>query len=111
MSKVKAISFESLKKDLFANEEFKKAFDEINEDELSVEIHLVSQKKTTAINSYLRNLRKEAGLTAQQLAERMNISQPAVSRIERNAYKASIETLERYANACGRSVVNDLLAH
>ncbi|MFJ5472566.1 helix-turn-helix domain-containing protein, partial [Pectobacterium carotovorum] len=31
----------------------------------------------------------------------MGVSQPAVSRLERNVSSASISTLQRYAAACG----------
>lgn len=45
--------------------------------------------------------RKGAGLTSAQVAERMGIKPPTVSRMEKNATKMSYETLRRYANACG----------
>lgn len=39
-----------------------------------------------------------------EVAERMGITQPAVSKLEKNASKASVTTLERYAAACGASI-------
>ena len=45
--------------------------------------------------------RKEAGLTSAQVAERMGIKAPTISRMEKNASRMSIQTLVRYARACG----------
>ena len=45
--------------------------------------------------------RQGAGLTSAQVAERMGIKPPTISRMEKNATKMSYETLRRYANACG----------
>ncbi|EJD7605388.1 helix-turn-helix transcriptional regulator [Salmonella enterica] len=45
--------------------------------------------------------RKEAGLTSAQVAERMGIKAPTISRMEKNASRMSIDTLIRYARACG----------
>nr|WP_275985967.1 helix-turn-helix domain-containing protein [Enterobacter quasiroggenkampii] len=42
-----------------------------------------------------------AGLTRVQVAERMGVSAPTVSRIEANITRASLETLTRYALVCG----------
>lgn len=49
----------------------------------------------------LQNWRVEAGLTSAQVAERMGVKPPTVSRMEKNATKMSYETLMRYARACG----------
>ncbi|WP_413484576.1 helix-turn-helix domain-containing protein [Morganella psychrotolerans] len=45
--------------------------------------------------------RNKAGLTSAQVAERMGVKPPTVSRMEKNATKMSYETLMRYARACG----------
>lgn len=45
--------------------------------------------------------RKDAGLTSAQVAERMGIKPPTISRMEKHATKMSYETLRRYAVACG----------
>ncbi|MGC6031503.1 helix-turn-helix domain-containing protein [Enterobacter kobei] len=45
--------------------------------------------------------RVEAGLTSAEVAERMGIKPPTVSRMEKNATKMSYETLCRYARTCG----------
>ncbi|MBU9843538.1 helix-turn-helix domain-containing protein [Rahnella ecdela] len=49
----------------------------------------------------LQGWRVEAGLTSAQVAERMGIKPPTVSRMEKNATKMSYQTLLRYARACG----------
>ncbi|MCC8379537.1 helix-turn-helix transcriptional regulator [Xenorhabdus sp. PB30.3] len=53
----------------------------------------------------LAEWRKNAGLTSAQVAEKMGIKPPTVSKIEKNIVNASIDTLRRYARACG---VNDI---
>ncbi|HFF1653926.1 TPA: helix-turn-helix domain-containing protein [Providencia rettgeri] len=45
--------------------------------------------------------RCSAGLTSSQVAAQLGISPSAVSRTERHSEKATIETLARYAAACG----------
>lgn len=45
--------------------------------------------------------RTMAGLTSAQVAERMGVKPPTVSRMEKHATKMSYETLIRYAHACG----------
>ncbi|TNH45222.1 helix-turn-helix domain-containing protein [Photorhabdus luminescens] len=57
------------------------------------------------MQNMLTEWRKHAGLTSAQVAEKMGIKPPTVSKIERNIVKASIDTLSRYARACG---VNDI---
>lgn len=44
---------------------------------------------------------RKAGLTSAQVAERMGIKAPTISRMEKNASRMSIQTLVRYARACG----------
>jgi len=50
--------------------------------------------------------RKNAGLTQEQVASRMGVSQPALARIESSLgsrkHSPSIETLRKYARACGK---------
>ncbi len=55
----------------------------------------------TAIS--LAELRREAGLTQEQLAERLGMSQENVSRIER-AEDTQLSTIRRYIEALGGSL-------
>jgi predicted XRE-type DNA-binding protein len=64
----------------------------------------LAEKKEEELQALLFDLRRNAGLNSTQVAERMGITQPAVSKLERNASKASVSTLERYAAACGASI-------
>jgi transcriptional regulator with XRE-family HTH domain len=50
----------------------------------------------------LRDMRRTAGLSQRDLAERAGTSQPAVVRYERGTTTPSWQTLERLAGACGR---------
>lgn len=61
-----------------------------------------------ALASLLR-ARKEAGLTQADVAARMGVSQPVLARIESSLgsrkHSPSLATLRRYANACGKKLV------
>ncbi len=49
----------------------------------------------------VRDLRKRAGLTIRELAERSAVSQAVISKLERNQSRAELETLFRLARALG----------
>jgi DNA-binding XRE family transcriptional regulator len=57
----------------------------------------------------LLNARKMAGLTQEELADRMGTTKSAISRLEsslRNEkHSPSFATLKKYANACGKKLV------
>jgi len=46
-------------------------------------------------------VRTQAGLTKDDVAERMGISPPEITRLEDHALCANADTLQRYAQACG----------
>lgn len=60
------------------------------------------------IGVLLRQAREEAGLTQEQLAERLETQKSAISRIENHAGDIRLSTLERYATALGRSLLLEL---
>ena len=57
----------------------------------------------------LLQARKEAGLTQEDVAARMGVSQPVLARIESSLgsrrHSPSLATLRRYADACGKKLV------
>lgn len=59
--------------------------------------------------SALLKARKEAGLTQADVALRMGVSQPVLARIEsslgKRDHSPSLSTLRRYAQACGKKLV------
>ena len=61
----------------------------------------------------LLDARKTAGLTQQQLAQRMGTTKSAVSRLEASLraerHSPSFATLKKYANACGKRLVVQLV--
>jgi transcriptional regulator with XRE-family HTH domain len=49
----------------------------------------------------VREARRQAGLTQQELAERAGLSQPAIAKLERGATNPTLGTLSRCAEAAG----------
>lgn len=85
--KVQPISYKTVKETLLNDENVKAIY--------------LEEKAADEIQSLLYDMRNKAGLNISQVAEKMGVSQPAVSKLERNANKASIATILRYAQACG----------
>ena len=52
----------------------------------------------------LARRRREAGLTQQQVAERMGTTQEAISRIEAGRRLPNVPVVDRYAKAIGKSI-------
>jgi transcriptional regulator with XRE-family HTH domain len=52
----------------------------------------------------LARRRREAGLTQQQVADRMGTTQEAISRIEAGRRLPNVSFVDRYAKAIGRSI-------
>jgi DNA-binding XRE family transcriptional regulator len=59
------------------------------------------EEELDRLQQTLKNWRVEAGLTSAQVAEKMGIKPPTISRMEKNATKMSYKNLLRYAHACG----------
>lgn len=55
----------------------------------------------TIIKNNIRQLRKKAGLTQEQLAEKIGISQVHLGRLENNARSMDLEQVEKIASALG----------
>lgn len=60
------------------------------------------------IGVLLRQAREAAGLTQEELADRLNTKKSAISRIENHAGDIRLSTLERYAKALGRQLSLEL---
>lgn len=54
------------------------------------------------IGVILRQAREEAGITQEEIAERMNTKKSAISRIENHSEDIRLSTLEKYAHALGK---------
>lgn len=52
----------------------------------------------------LRKAREEAGVTQETIARRLRTKKSAISRIENHAEDIRLSTLEKYANALGRTL-------
>lgn len=60
-----------------------------------------AEERRERMQALLAEWRDHAGLTSAQVAERMGIAAATVSRLEKNIAAAKIDTLARYARACG----------
>jgi HTH-type transcriptional regulator/antitoxin HipB len=56
------------------------------------------------IGVMLKIAREEAGLTQQQLAEKLKTKKTAISRIENHAEDIKISTLKKFAQALGKTL-------
>lgn len=61
------------------------------------------------IGIMLRQAREEAGLTQEQLAERLNTKKSGISRIENHAEDIKLSTLENFAQALGKRLQLELV--
>ncbi|ENA0609411.1 helix-turn-helix transcriptional regulator [Enterobacter bugandensis] len=86
MSK-KIIDWDELRSDLLGQPDVRAAFD--------------AEERKERLREMLAQWRNQAGLTRAQVAERMGVSAPTVSRMEANITRASLDTLTRYALVCG----------
>jgi len=86
MSK-KIIDWDELKAEMLSQPDVQAAFD--------------AQERKERLRKMLAQWRHHAGLTRAQVAQRMGVSAPTVSRMETNITRASLDTLTRYALACG----------
>lgn len=84
---MKGIKHTEIRASLLSTQESKLAYEEAHhEAELTLMLQAIGEK---------------AGITRIEVAKRMGVTAPMVTRLEKNAAKASIHTLERYATACG----------
>lgn len=57
----------------------------------------------------LYDARHEAGLTQKEVAEKMNVSRPVVARLERGRGNLTLDTISKYARACGKKIAITLM--
>ncbi len=65
---------------------------------------MYEEMKLCIIMDNLRELRKKKGLTLKEVAELMNSSESAMSRLEKQIKNVTISTLARYAKVLGRKI-------
>ncbi|HQN73705.1 MAG TPA: helix-turn-helix transcriptional regulator [bacterium] len=65
---------------------------------------MYEEMKLGIIMDNLRELRKKKGLTLKEVAELMNSSESAMSRLEKQIKNVTISTLARYAKVLGRKI-------
>jgi predicted transcriptional regulator len=90
------IPFRELKKRWMKDPAFRKEYDAL-EPEFAVARQLIEA-------------RTRAGLTQQELADRMGTTQPVIARLESGRQKPTTKTLERFAKATGSKVEIRLVA-
>ena len=69
--KVQPISYKQVKETLLQDEETKQLY--------------LTEKRVDELQSLLKEMRTRAGLTVSQVAEKMGVTQPADSKLEKNA--------------------------
>lgn len=87
MKKTKRVAWEKARADLVSDPEVQAAME--------------AEERKERLQEMLAQWRQHAGLTRAQVAERMGVTPPTVSRMEANISRASLETVARYARACG----------
>jgi transcriptional regulator with XRE-family HTH domain len=81
------MNLQELKKKALENQEVKNAYDD-----LDVEFKLINQ---------LIHMRKAAGLTQEEVANRMATKKSNICRLEKFGAQPKISTIQKYAKACG----------
>lgn len=84
------MSLQELKQKALSNSQVKTEYDQL-------------ENEFTFIDQLL-SMRTQAGLTQEQLAERMHTQKSNISRLERGNANPSWATLQKYAHACGFEV-------
>ncbi|MBE0510744.1 MAG: helix-turn-helix domain-containing protein [Chromatiales bacterium] len=69
----------------------------------------VLQEEFELIDALL-SMRRAAGLTQEELAQRMGTKKSNISRLEKGGSNPSWQTLQRYAKACGFHISMDFRA-
>jgi len=65
----------------------------------------LSERLNGRIAEMLRQRREEVGLTQEEMADRLGISQASVSRIEQAYDNLSLTKLDRYSKALGTKII------
>jgi predicted transcriptional regulator len=76
--------------------------------EVLAEYERLNREEFALLDQMLK-VRREAGLTQAEVAERMGTKAPAITRLERaiaaGRQSPTVETLTRYAQACGKKLI------
>ncbi len=86
--------FKKIKKELLESSQFREEYEKLSSEYQIARMLILA--------------RKEAGMTQQEVAERMRTSQSAIARIE-SGKPVNLRSIERYANATGNRVKIDLV--
>lgn len=90
----------------------------IREDEAERNAYFTDPANADAVNAMLARMelvetlyktRHEAGLTQQEVADRLGMKQTYIAQIERGRKNITFDTLRKYAAACGKKVAVTLL--
>ena len=66
--------------------------------------NLLKARLSISIAKMMHEARISVGLTQQELATKLNTRQSYIAEVEKGKRNITVETLERYAVACGRHV-------
>lgn len=81
------MTLDKLKSELMQNSEFKREYDSLEEEFKLIEA--------------LVEMRQKAGLTQEEIAQKMSTQKSNISRLESGSGNPGWKTLQKYAHACG----------
>lgn len=81
------MTLDKLKSELMQNSEFKREYDALEEEFKLIEA--------------LVEMRQKAGLTQEEVAQKMSTQKSNISRLESGSGNPGWKTLQKYAHACG----------
>lgn len=81
------MTLDKLKSELMQNSEFKREYDSLEEEFKLIEA--------------LVEMRQKAGLTQEEVAQKMSTQKSNISRLESGSGNPGWKTLQKYAHACG----------
>lgn len=71
--------------------------------------HYEEEYEKFKIGAILKQAREAAGVTQEEIAEKLHTQKSAISRIENHAYDIRLSTLKLYAEALGKKVSLSIL--
>ena len=85
-------------------DDLEKYIDKRKKESTDFAINFENDYENFKIGIILRQARKEAGITQEELAEKLKTKKSAISRIENHSEDIRLSTLKNYVEALGRNL-------